>query len=1002
MPSYITPAKLREKGFQELIKDYLVEENGYIESFNTNYDNHYAIDKEMLFEFLQKTQADELEELKEIYGPANYKQKIIQNLNKNLARKSMIDVIKNGIKDYGVKLKLAYFKPPTNFNRELNRLYEENILSVIEELNYKDDKRIDLVIFLNGLPIIAFELKNPNTGQNYKRAINQFKHQRDPADKLFKFKQRVIVSFAVDTNEAYMTTSLNGENTFFLPFNKGKDGGAGNPSVPGKLKTHYIWEDILKKDSIMEIIDKFIFVDIEEETDEKGNIKRKETLIFPRYHQLDSVRKTVADAKEKGSGHKYLIQHSAGSGKTYSITWLAHRLSKLHDSSNQKIFDAAIVVTDRLVLDRQLQNAITNKGEVAGTIATIDKDSAQLADHINRGTKIIVSTIQKFPYILDEVSGTRDKNYAIIIDEAHSGSSGRNMLALRETLSFEDIEEDMEKALEEAAELDRQAENNAKDIEDKINEELQRIQNVQSVSFFAFTATPKKSTLNLFGRPNSKGEYVPFHLYSMRQAIEEGFILDVLQNYTTYKMYYRVNKKVEDDPEIKSSQGSREIAKYVSLHPHNISQKTEVIIEHFRNNTMHKIGGQAKAMLVTSSRLHAVRYKLEFDRYIKEKGYTDLGTLVAFSGTVKDKGIDYTENTMNDLKSSIKNEFDKDEYQVLIVANKFQTGFDQPKLHTMYVDKRLRGLNAVQTLSRLNRVCSGKEDTFILDFVNAPEDIQSAFEPYYENTRLEEGVDPNEIYSLYDEILESRLINLADVEEFVEMFYAKEDDPTNTPAMNNLLEKTMDRLEERPEEEQREFRDKLKTYINLYTFILQIAPIQDEDLHMMNIYLRFLLKRLDIETTGTLDISDKVVLEYYKLDNKGEQDIGLVAEESLGTIDTKASSRQEEEREPLSEIIKRLNERFQTDFSENERISIEQIKNTLTSNDNLKVKAENNPIDDFRLSMESEFEEAVIESFDQNQQFYGKILRDEEFRNELVKLLLIETYNELRGKKARR
>jgi type I restriction enzyme, R subunit len=599
--STITPEKLKEKSFQNLIKEYLINKNGYVESSNLNYDKYYALDKEMLFKFLETTQEKTMNELKGIYGP-EYKQKIIKRLNEELARRSMIDVIKHGIKDYGKELKFTYFKPPTELNEKLNKLYSQNIFSVIDELNYYEDKRIDIVIFLNGLPIITMELKNQDTGQNYKNAINQYKYTRSPNDKLFRFKQRSIVNFAVDKDEIYMTTELNDEETFFLPFNKGKGKGkakrAGNPEVEGKLITHYFWEDILKKDQLLEILQKYVFIDVEEKIDEQGNLHKNEKLIFPRFHQLDVVSRLLSDVKENKAGKKYLIQHSAGSGKTYSITWLAHRLSSLHDKDNNPIFNSVIVVTDRVSLDQQLQNTIYQIDHQLGVVAPIKEDSNQLAEEINNGTKIIISTIQKFSFILDKVIDTKDKNYAIIIDEAHSSTSGKNILALKESLS-----------LEEAAELDRQAEKNAKDVEDKINEELERVQSLDTISFFGFTATPKSSTLELFGQRNDEGKKEPFHVYSMRQAIEEGFILDVLKSYMTYKTYYRVNKKIKDDPEFEKSRTTKEIAKYVSLHPTNLSQKTEIMIEHFRDKTKYKIGGEAKAMLVTSSRFHAVRYK---------------------------------------------------------------------------------------------------------------------------------------------------------------------------------------------------------------------------------------------------------------------------------------------------------------------------------------------------------------------------------------------------------
>ncbi|MBN4069852.1 type I restriction endonuclease subunit R, partial [bacterium AH-315-G05] len=746
----ITPEILKEKSFQTLIKEYLINENGYVESFNNGYNAEYAIDEDKLFSFLEKTQEKEMNRLKGIYK-TNYHNKVISNIDKNLRERGSIDVIKRGVKDYGVKLQLAYFKPATKLNPDQYSLYRNNILSVVEELVYekKEKKRIDLVIFINGIPIITMELKNTFTGQTYKNAIRQYKQDRSETEKIFKFKERAIVNFAVDTEEAYITTRLNGESTIFLPFNKGNNGSAGNPpvcvrtrtgrTVKGKLQTHYLWEEVLKKDSLLEIIHKFTYVEKKEREKENGDTYIKETVIFPRYHQLDCVRKVINHAKTNGAGNKYLIQHSAGSGKTNSITWIAHRLASLHDKDDNIIFNGVIVITDRKVLDKQLQDSIYQLEHKVGLVAKIDDSSSQLAEEIEKGTKIIISTIQKFPFILDKLAGTKGKKYAIVIDEAHSSTSGRNIMALRESLS-------QEEALIEAAREDVEE----KDAEDKINEELEKFVDKSNVSFFAFTATPKGTTLRLFGSQQADEKYYPFHIYSMKQAIEEGFILDVLKYYMTYKMYYNVNKKIEEDPAFDKSRATKSIVRYVSLHPHNISQKIEVIIEHFRNHTMKKIGGQAKAMLVTASRLHAVRYKLAFDDYIKRKGYSEVKTLVSFSGTVKDNEFDFTERGMNDglADTKLPAEFDSDEFKVLIVANKYQTGYDQPKLHTMYVDKKLSGVKAVQTLSRLNRISAGKEDTFVLDFVNDPDDVLASFAPFYETTMLENDIEPNEIYAM--------------------------------------------------------------------------------------------------------------------------------------------------------------------------------------------------------------------------------------------------------------
>lgn len=987
MITQVTPESLKERAFQTIIKDYLINHNGYSEGFNENYDNHYAMDTKLLFDFLEVSQKKKIDRLKSIYKE-NYKAKIIENLDRTLTLRGSIHVLKHGIKDYGVHLDLAYFKPPTTLNPDQFALYEKNILSVTEELKYIDEKRIDLVLFLNGLPIITMELKNPFTGQNYKNAISQYKKDRNSKELLFRFKERSIVNFALDTDQVYMATKLAQDKTYFLPFNKGNDGGAGNSEVFGKMKTYYLWEEVLRKDSLLEILEKFIYINKVEDIKVNGDVSLKETVIFPRYHQLNCVREILDHVRKKGTGNKYLVQHSAGSGKTNSITWLTHRLASIHDEQNEVIFNGVIVVTDRTVLDEQLQSSIYQLEHKLGLVAKIDKDSSQLKDELEKGTKIIISTIQKFPHILKELSGTKDKKYAIVIDEAHSSTSGKNMMALKESLS-----------LEEAADLAIKEESKIVDTEDKINNELEKFVDDSNVSFFAFTATPKGTTLKLFGKQRDDGKHYPFHIYSMRQAIEEGFILDVLKNYMTYKMYYKVGKHIEDDPTFDKAKAAKSIARFVSIHPHNIYQKTEVMIEHFRNSTRKKIGGQAKAMLVTSSRKHAVRYKLAFDKYIKEKGYSNLKTLVAFSGKVKDEYMDeeLSESKMNDglKESNVPKEFDKDESKVLIVADKYQTGFDQPKLHTMYVDKKLSGVRAVQTLSRLNRIYPGKEDTFILDFANDPEDIKEAFLPFYKTTVLDNDIEPNEIYTIYNEIFDKQVINKEDVIKFVDLIYTKKESKNAKALMENYVNNTSNRIDEFSREEKIEIRSLFKKFISLYNLIIQIAPFIDSELHRLSIYLRYLIKKIDIESTGGIDITDKVILEYYRLKEGKEESIYLEDEEDIG-VNVKVaggSTAKEDETDYLSSIINNLNDRFGTDFSDSEKLAVEQIRNSLKNDKSLELKARANTAENFRHAFEPSFDGKIIDEYAKNQNFYGKVLTDESFKNKLMDLLMLEVYN---------
>jgi type I restriction enzyme, R subunit len=703
--------------------------------------------------------------MRKLHG-AGLESLLINTLVKELDSKGTLYILRHGFKFYAKTFRLAYFKPAHGLNYDVLELFNKNRLTVTRQVLCHPDKHdtMDLVFAVNGLPVATCELKNPGTGQSWRHARKQYQNDRDPNAPLFQFKKRALVHFAADPDEVHMTTRLQKQATHFLPFNRGSQPGeiqcgAGNPQHPSGYRTGYFWEEVLQFDSFLDIIGHFMFIEkIEEKVDDgKGGKRRitKEAMIFPRYHQLDAVRKIVEASRQEGTGHNYLIQHSAGSGKTNSISWLSHRLASLHNRDDQKVFDCVIVITDRRVLDQQLQDAIYQIEHAQGVVKAIDEDSKQLAAALVDGTKIVVTTLQKFPFVLrgllhvagaetQEAATEEEKQqakkweaaiaarkYAVIVDEAHSSQTGESARELKAILG--------------TAASDDEGET---DWEDRLNEVMQSRGKQPNLSFFAFTATPKGKTLELFGRMGSNGKPEAFHIYSMRQAIEEEFILDVLTNYTTYKTYFRLLKAAEEDPKLPKKKAARALAKFMSLHPHNIEQKTEVMVEHFRRSVKHRLDGKAKAMVVTSSRLHAVRYKLAFDQYIAENGYTDIRTLVAFSGKVKDPdtGIEYTEPGMNtDIvtgkpisEAQLPERFDSGDYQILLVANKYQTGFDQPLLHTMYVDKRLDGVQAVQTLSRLNRMIPGKDAPFVLDFINNAEDIYRAFKPYYDTTSLQE------------------------------------------------------------------------------------------------------------------------------------------------------------------------------------------------------------------------------------------------------------------------
>ena len=713
----------------------------------SGYDRQLGLYPRDLLDFVRETQPQQWERLERIHGE-KAGEKFCKRVAKQLDDRGVVEVLRRGVEDLGARFKLVFFAPGSDLNEVLAEKYWANRMTVVRQLHYstKNENSVDTVLFVNGIPVVTLELKNQLTGQTYRNAIDQYKRSRPAREVLFGLNRRAVVHFAVDTDEAWMTSKLAGMDTVFLPFNRGFDNGAGNPPVPGKYRTSYLWEEVLAKDSLLDILHRFVQF-IPHESD-----RRKDKLIFPRYHQLDAVRALVADAKDNGAGKNYLVQHSAGSGKSNTIAWLAHHLSNLHDEQQRAVFDSIIVITDRRVLDKQLQDTIYAMDHTAGVVVKVDKNARQLTEALADGVKIIISTLQKFPFVDVSQIATSGKRFAVVVDEAHSSQTGEASERLKQVLADtatagKESEEDL---LDRYAAAEAQVEAEQLEIDEQIAEELRAQGRQQNLSFFAFTATPKQKTLEIFGTPVPDATPVPFHVYSMRQAIEEGFILDVLKNYTTYQTFYRVGKTTADDPEYSTKQANKALGKYLSLHPYNLRQKAEIIIEHFRANVAHKIGGNAKAMLVTGSRLHAVRYYFAFRNYIKQMGYTDLGVLVAFSGTVEDKGAEYTEEQLNQIpEAELPEKFATGEYQLLLVAEKYQTGFDQPLLHTMYVDKKLHGVKAVQTLSRINRMHPGKTDTFVLDFVNTAEDIQKSFQDYYISTGITEETDPNVVYDLY-------------------------------------------------------------------------------------------------------------------------------------------------------------------------------------------------------------------------------------------------------------
>lgn len=979
-----------EKGFENAIETHLVKYGGYHKGDPSNFNRELAMDTVTLFKFIQESQPKQWEKLRKIHG-ANVKEKFLNRLNKELNQRGMLDCLRHGITDYGVKFTLMFPLPASQLNPEAIHNYNLNHLTVTRQVKYstKNENSLDMVISVNGLPTATLELKNPLTNQNVSHAKRQYCLDRDPKELIFQFKKRALVHFAVDTELVYMTTRLAGKKTFFLPFNKGRNNGAGNPDNPNGYNTAYLWEEILVKDSWIDILSRFMHLQVKEE-EEQGKKVRKETMIFPRYHQLDVVRKLESDTRARGTGKNYLIQHSAGSGKSNSIAWLAHRLANLHDEQDKPVFDSVIVITDRRVLDKQLQDTIYQFEHKQGVVEKIDRDSTQLANALMKGIRIIITTLQKFPFIMDKVDSLKGNKFAIIVDEAHSSQTGESAKALKEVLTL--------KSLEEAAKAETEQEDSV-DPEEEILKTMKAHGRQPNLSFYAFTATPKHKTLEMFGEPRENGKPEPFHLYSMRQAIEEGFILDVLKNYMTYKTFYRLSKQIEDDPHVNKKKATRAISRFVSLHPHNIAQKAEVMIEHFRQITRHKIGGKAKAMVVTASRLHAVRYKQEFDRYIKEKNYNDIKTLVAFSGTVKDEfSQEYTETGMNQFSEhELPKKFASDEFQILIVAEKYQTGFDQPLLHTMYVDKKLYDVKAVQTLSRLNRTHPGKEDTFVLDFVNEEEDIKKAFQPYYEMTTVDEVTDANLLYDYKYQLDNAQIYWQSEVDAFCNVFYKadfQQDNAKDQAMLNAHLAPALDRFNQAEKEKQEEFRDILSKFIRLYSFLSQIIPFQDVDLHKLHTFARFLIRKLPkIQSTDHFQLDDEVTLQYYRLQKISEGAIELEKNQEGVVKGSKAiGSKSKDEKAPLSKIIDILNERFGTNFTEADQLTMDAVEEDMVRDEELALQARSNTLENYKYAFEEIFIQKWIERMDSNQSLFAKIMDNEEFREVLMYEMMKKVY----------
>ena len=974
--------------------------------------------------FIRDTQPDEWARMAGLHGD-DVESLIVAQLARELDLKGALDVLRHGFRFSGRTFRLAYFAPAHGLNPDALARFERNELTVTRQAPCHPNKgdTLDLVFALNGVPVATCELKNPMTGQAWRNAVRQYQQDRDPNAPLFRFKRRALVHFAADPDEVHMTTRLAGAGTRFLPFNRGSSPGAvhcgaGNPANPDGYRTDYFWREVLERERFLDILGSYVFLETREEKveDAKGaRTEKRETMIFPRYHQLDSVHGLVEAARADGPGRNYLIQHSAGSGKTNSISWLSHRLASLHTAADEKIFDCVVVITDRRILDRQLQDAIYQIEHAQGVVQAIDENSQQLAGALVDGTKIVITTIQKFPFVMsgllrvagadapDEASAAEqaqaaewrkaiaDRRYAVIVDEAHSSQTGESA-------------NDMKRVLGTRAQAALEA---AEDGQDLVNAAAEARGAQPNLSFFAFTATPKGKTIELFGRPGPSGKPEPFHVYSMRQAIEEGFILDVLQRYIDYDTYYRIVKAVEDDPEFPKRRASVALGKFLSLHPVNVGQRTEVIIEHFRDHVRHHIDGRAEAMVVTSSRLHAVRYMQAFERYIAEHGYTDIRPLVAFSGTVldPDSGEEFTEPGMNTdvvtgksiSESALPGRFASPDYQILLVAEKYQTGFDQRLLQAMYVDKRLDGVQAVQTLSRLNRIAPGKAPPFVLDFVNDPENIRDAFAPYYDRTELLETSDPYRLEELKHELDSTQVYHHAEVEAFAQVFYLPQakQRPGDHARMEAQLQPARDRFSALDEEEQTAFRDRLGAFVNLYAFLSQIIPYADADLERLSSFGRALLRHLRVGSdSATVHLGDDVELEYYRLQRVSSGVIKVSeTEPAYVTSPTEVGTGDpEEDTAPLSEIIERLNDRFGTDFTDEDRLFFEQVKERAVRDEDVRRMALANTYDKFALGFRPQLGKLMVERMGENDAIVTRFLDDADFQQTASEVLAREVY----------
>lgn len=981
-----------ERRFEEDIESFLLTEQGGYTKTTDTYDPSVGLYVDTLINFIKATQPKEWQRFVNM-NAVDPVRKFCAAFNNACDMNGVLDVLRHGFKHRGVSFKVCYFMPESSLNQTHAENYKQNIFHCIRQWHYSaaNKNSVDMILAVNGIPVFAFELKNQFTGQSVENAKHQWKTDRDPREICFQFNKRILAYFCVDLNQAWMTTKLAGEHTYFLPFNQGSngagnDGGKGNPANPDGYPTDYLWKKVFQADSMMDIIQKFISL-------------QGDKLIFPRYHQMDVVRKLISDVKTNGVGHNYLIQHSAGSGKSNSIAWLAYRLASLHDDENRAIYSSVIVVTDRTVLDAQLQATISGFDHTLGTVETIGegKNSQNLKQALNDGVRIIVTTLQKFPVIFEEVDEANGRNFAIICDEAHSSQTGSSAQKLKTALA------DVREVLKEYAEIEGIAEDKV-DPQDKLVRELIAHGKHKNLSFFAFTATPKDTTLEMFGQQAEDGSFHPFHIYSMHQAIEEGFILNVLQNYMTYKTCFKIANNTPENPEVPASSASKVIKKYQQLHPENIRQKSEIIVETFRSTTRTKINGKGKMMVVTASRPAAVLYFLEIKRYAAEMGYDDVKPMVAFSGEVTLNDETYTESGLNVrpdgshiTEAQTKQEF-HDNFNILIVAEKYQTGFDEPLLHTMIVDKKLRNVKTVQTLSRLNRTCSGKNDTYVLDFANEAEDVQADFQVFYHETMLEEEVNTDLLYKVQKELRGFRIYDDQDIANFCDVYFAK--GVQSADAQGVLVSKlvpAVQRYQEKAKDDQYQIRRVMRNFCKWYKYVSQVVRMFDKELHREFVYCSFLVGLLPAEVVVMDNIAKLLTLEMYKLEKTFDGDISLGDEIGIYTPAEPKGAGKPEDKDPLDEIIARINEKYKGEFTDADRVMIGALADKLRGDPRLANMAMSSDPQIFAESIFPQaFNIAAQDSYIESQETYTSLFEDQSKYNAIMHTLAEMLYREMR------